>query len=323
MKKDKLNIDSFTTKKGKNYRKAEKIDKNKIENYFSKKGYGVLDMQQIWRHVHGKLKKDNKIFFLKMASTPDIGERTQNETLWNQQISSLIREFGIDYFDVPHIHDTGEYEGKFYYLSSYHDGPMLASKNPPNTKELGQWLDKIVKSNLFFLSLRNIDFLRDKDLKNITEKWDEFFQRIQSWYQEVKEHQLQEVLEEVKNLRNTYESGVNHGDFVPWHMIREGKRFILIDSEHASNQSPKYYDICYFYHRLYTSARDPELAKEYLNKICDNLSDAEKNKFDRSIRPILATRIIGGFWDAKTDGLEDVTSHNNLRDDFLKNNLLQ
>ena len=95
MKKDKLNIDSFTNKEGKNYRRSEMLEKEEIGTYFSKKGYQVIELQQIWRHVHGKLKKDNKIFFLKMASTPDIGERTQNETLWNNQIGDLIKKLAL------------------------------------------------------------------------------------------------------------------------------------------------------------------------------------------------------------------------------------
>lgn len=324
IKKDKLNIDSFTTKEGKNYRQAETVKLSELKNYFSKKGFKVIDIQQVWRHVHGKLEKDNKIFFLKMASTPDIGERTQNEVSWNRQTHDLIVESNIDYFDVPEIYESGEYEGKFYYLSSYHDGSLLASKNPPNTERLDMWLDKILKSNLFFLSLQKQDLRlqRDQDSEDLTNKWDEFFKKIQGWYQEVEKHHLQEILEAVKNLKDTYEPSVNHGDFVPWHMIQEGKKFILIDGEHASAQSPRYYDVCYFYHRLYTSAQNPELAKNYLSKLRDQLPKEEKNKFDLSIKPILATRIIGGFWDAKTNEQDDTSYHNRLRDDFLKNNLL-
>jgi len=35
MKKDKLNIDSFTSKEGKNYRRFEMLKKEEIGNYFS------------------------------------------------------------------------------------------------------------------------------------------------------------------------------------------------------------------------------------------------------------------------------------------------
>ncbi len=320
IKEDKLNIDSFT-ENGKNYRKARVVDQAKLTDYLVSQGFKVLEIQQLWRHVHGKLEKNSKIYFFKMASTPDISERTRNEVSWNKRIHDLVNESAIDYFDVPEVFDVGEYDDKFYYLSSYHDGQTLATKNPPSTEGLDKWIDKIVKSNLFFLSLPELNLQKDGTHKPINEKWDVFFKRIQSWFDEVKEFKLDKVFDEVDDLEKTYEPAVNHGDFVPWHMIDEGRQFILIDAEHASSYSPKYYDVCYFYHRLYTSANAPELAKEYFGKIKHSLSDSEKNKFNISVRPILATRIIGGFWDAKTDGLKNVSSHNNLKNDFLNRNL--
>jgi len=319
--KDKLNIDLFVTKSGKNYRKSETANKSEIKNYFSKKGFNVLDIKQLWRHIHGKLEKNNKIFFFKMSSTTDIGERTQNEVSWNEQIYKLIKKSNIDYFNVPKVYDYGHYQGKFYYLSSYHAGQFLSQKNPFNIKNLNKWIDKIIKTNLFFLSLKNINFYRDKNSKNFTEEWDGYFKKVNGWYEEVKENQLQGIINEVKKLENTYTAGISHGDFVPWHMIQDNEKFILIDGEHASGQSPRYYDICYFYHRVYTSADSPKCAKYYLNKIRQGLSIPEKNRFDVSIKPILASRMIGGFWDAKTSGLKNLTYHNQLKKDFLKNNL--
>ncbi len=323
MKKDKLNIDSFTDNEGRNYRKSEVLEKEEVADFFSKKGYEVIELQQIWRHLHGKLKKDDKIYFLKMASTPDIGERTKNEPAWNDQIGNLIKKEAVDYFDVPHIYDIGEYEGKFYYLSSHHSGDMLASNNPPSTVNLEGWIDKIVRSNLFFHSLQrqDLNFPRDQQRESFEDGWKEYYQSVQSWHEEVKEHKLEEVFDEVKNLKDVFEPSVNHGDFVPWHMIQEGKKFILIDGEHGTKESPKYYDVCYFYHRLYTSGQNPELAKVYLGKFKDKLAEEEKNKFHLLIRPILTARIIGGFWDAKTTGGEDLSFHSRLREDFLNNDL--
>jgi hypothetical protein len=324
IKKDKLNIDSFTDKDGKNYRKAEALEKKDVADFFSKKGYRVLEIQQLWRHVHGKLEKDNKIYFFKMSSTETIGERTQNETLWNKQIGALIKESQIDCFDVPEIYDTGDYHGKFYYLSSFHDGPMLATKTPLNTEKLVEWLDKIVATNIFFLSLRGDELQLNRDRKPVKmdDYWSAYLQKLQSWYHEVEDQLSPELLKAVNEFKSTFEPGVNHGDFVPWHMIKDGEKFILIDGEHASTQAPRYYDACYFYHRLYTSAQNPELAKTYLRKLRQALPEAERTRFDIMIRPILAARIIGGFWDAKTDGQTDVSYHQKLKDDFLQGKLL-
>ncbi|MBU1200151.1 hypothetical protein KJ953_01290 [Patescibacteria group bacterium] len=307
--------------KNRDYVTAQTIQKEEVVNYFINNGYQVLDIQQLWRHVHGKLEKDNKIFFFKIASTSSIGERTRNEVSWNKQINQLITRSGIDYFITPKVYETGTFKGKFFYLSDYYVGKLVASKYPPDTKGLKSWLNKITKTNQFFLSLQNVTFYRDINSDNLIKKWDGYFQKVNGWYEEVKENQLQEVLEIVKELKTTYKPGVNHGDFVPWHMIQANKKFILIDAEHASSQSPRYYDICYFFHRLYTSANDPNTAKDYLNKIRDNISNKEKNIFDKAIRPILASRIIGGFWDAKNGDLDELKYHQKLKDDLLTNNL--
>ena len=319
VKIDKINLDSFITKEGKDYRKAEEIEKEKIALYFSQQGYNVLNIEQLWRHVHGKLERKNEIFFFKMASTPGIGERTKNETSWNNEIHKRIKEAGINYFSVPEIFETGEYEGKFYYLSSFHDGPFLSSED--NTQGLEQWLEKIIKTNHFFLHLKNLNFYRDRGLKERIDDWDDF-KALDKWYGEVEGHKLEKIYNEAKNLKNTYTPGINHGDFVPWHMIKERDKFVLIDSEHASGIMPKYLDICYFYHRLYTKANNPKLAKVYLNQVSADFSAQEKRTFEQSIKPILAMRIIGGFLDCKAHGIEDLSYHNRLRDDFLNNNLL-
>lgn len=320
-KKDILNIEMFKTADGKNYRQAEELDIEPITKHLSELGYRVLDLEQPWRYLHGRLEKDDQVFFFKMASTEDIGERTQNEVSWNEQISKVVEEYEIDFFDVPKIFKTDKLNNRFYYISEYYDGELLASANPPDTKDLNKWLDKIIKTNLFLLELKNIDFLRDKKQRPLTERWNGYFNKVSKWHEAVKENNLDDVLEKVKDLKKTYEPGINHGDFVPWHMKKEKDKFILIDSEHASSKSPRYYDVVYFYHRLFTSANDPDLAKKYLNKIENNLQPKEKDKFIIAIKPILASRIIGGFWDATTDGLNDLSYHNRLRDDFLNNEI--
>lgn len=46
-----------------------------------------------------------------------------------------------------------------------------------------------------------------------------------------------------------------------------------------------------------------------------------KDKFDEEMKPVLASRIIGGFWDAKTNNSTDLKYHYKLKENFLKNKL--
>jgi len=314
--KDRLDIKAFNDERGKNARRAEVLDLSQIAKYFQNKGYKVLTLEQIWRHATGLLEKDSQKFFLKMASTEDIGERTENEVSWNCQIYDALKKAGIDNFNVPQIFQTGRFEGRFFYLSSYHEGPLLSL--PSYIRHLERWLDHIVEINLFLLSLENITFKKDEYTKPIPERWEAYFKKIQSWQEAVSEHPLEDILRAVEQLKETFRPAINHGDFTPKHMIAEGPKLILIDAEHASSKSPKYYDICYFYHRLYTSFNQPALAKRYLRTIWEKLPRQEKEVFEISIRPLIAARIIGGFWDAKNGGAKDFHFHYQLKEDFQK-----
>ena len=124
MKQDKLNNDIFT-RNGKNIRRAQKLNLFQISDYFKQQGYQILKINQWWRHAHAKLKKADKIYFMKMASTKDITERTQNEVAWNKQVLQKIKKQKITNFLVPKIFKTGNMKGKFYYVSEYFSSGLL------------------------------------------------------------------------------------------------------------------------------------------------------------------------------------------------------
>lgn len=147
-------------------------------------------------------------------------------------------------------------------------------------------------------------------------------QRIFSWADQVPERDLSRLkryLEE--GFKKDIPLGVNHGDFVPWHMIRQADgRFALIDGEHGSAQTPRYYDIAYFYHRVYTKLENPNLAEAYLSEIVRRLPEKESGMFREFFPLLLASRIIGGFFDAKHDRT-DFQYHDRLLEKFLRENI--
>jgi len=324
MKKDKLNDKIFQNTKGKNYRKPEKIDKQTIVQYFRKLKYEVIEIDQIFRNVHGQLKKNNKFYYFKLASTIAIGERTQNEVVWNQQLCELIKKDGIAFFDMPKVCESGYFKDKFYYVSTFHDGPLLASKNPPDARFLEKWLDKIIAANIYLLGLNlsAVSLPRDtNELKDITDFSEFFYNQNKKLCNSLKEFGLSRVLEAVKGSKVVYESGVTHGDFVPWHMIGEEDKFILLDGEHGSTKLPKYYDLAYFYFRVYTWARSPRLALSYIQEIKKSLPKEEKARFNETFRPLLANRIIGAFWHTKNENLHNLDLLVDFKEKFLSNNL--
>ncbi|MFH1429059.1 MAG: hypothetical protein ABIH39_04870 [Candidatus Margulisiibacteriota bacterium] len=322
MEKDLLDGRVFLSNSGKDYRTPARLDKKAVADYFAKIGYMPLEVNQAYRNGHGRLLKNGRVFFFKMASTPDIGERTYNEMVWNINIENAIKNSGIRLFSVPLVCDCGYFENKFYFITRYYDGRFLAYKKPPRRENLINWVEKIVECNIFFLNLKLIRFPRDENEFASTKSFSkEFYEQDLKLIKDLREFGLEEILEEEKLIDKIYNPGITHGDFVPWHMIDRGHSFVLIDGEHGSSVLPRYYDIVYFYHRVYTGAEAPEIAKIYLNKIMGTLSPSEKDIFKKSIRPLLASRIITGFWRAK-NYKDNLAFNLKLRDAFIKNEFL-
>lgn len=314
MRRDRLNIDQFVNQDGGNYRQAADLDRDLFVRLADQVNAELLDFSQEWRHGVGRMKKNGQTLFFKIASTPEIGQRTRNEVSWNTSLTSALTKDAS--FLVPRIIETGEIENKFFYLSEYFPGVRLMEKGP-NTRPLYPWIEKIVSANVFLLGWAKRFFDRDE-----TEPDSSLFQRYKKrtieWKLAVSEENLDEVLNVALTLDQHYHPGNTHGDFVPWHMIQSGEKFVLIDGEHATGRQARYYDIAYFFHRLWTTGRDSALAKQYLRLVVHEIGNREA--FISEFRPILASRIIGGFWDLKSDGAteEEKQSHQSLRESFLQ-----
>lgn len=322
IKKDKLNIDSFKNEKGKNYRKAEEIDLEYIKEHIKDLGYNTVKIDQQWRHVHAHLKKNDRDYFFKMSSTADIGERTRNEVTFYDSIKPIIAQKKIDFLDVPQIYKTGIIDSRFYYISEYYKPVFLATKDPIDTSNLESWLDRIVKINKFLSSIDSIHLERDKGKITILNRWQDFKDKKINWYEQVKEHGLDDIMNLIWKIKDDFQTGLVHGDFVPWHMIKSNGKIILIDPEHSSLLAPKYYDVAYFYHRVYVSTQNPILAKKYLKKYKQSLGDSELKEFDQLFKPVLADRILGGYWDQKTDDTNNYIYCDKIKKDLLNNNLI-
>src|SRR5207249_1902118 len=111
------------------------------------RGYEVLNLGQIWRNAHGRISKDGREYFVKIGSTPDIGESVRNEVAWNQQLNSRI---GTDQsFLVPQIVESGNLDDLYYYVSDFHEGDVISAADKPASTDLPDWLPRIVEANHF------------------------------------------------------------------------------------------------------------------------------------------------------------------------------
>jgi hypothetical protein len=189
---------------------------------------------------------------------------------------------------------------------------------------MNPWLEKIVRANFFISSITEMELPIEKGMALPDARWESFFENITEWYNTANDPTLAPLLKSVEGLKTAYYKGLTHQDFAPWHMIDNGNNFVLIDGEHARLSSLRYYDTAHFYHRVYTTANSPEVAKKFLSKIRELTPENRKGTFDSEFLPTLASRIIGGFYELKISKEKyDDHYHKKLRDDFLSGNLYE
>lgn len=307
------------TENGQNFRESGVIHLSEARDFLIGKWFQVISIRQPWRNVFTIIESEKWEFAFKLASTPGVGERLKNEVSWNIELNKIPElSETTNSFVIPKIFESGEWNDLPYYISEYFPGAFINDRTPEDCEMLESWLERIVDCNLFFLSLQDdkLNFYRDRDFTTIAEYTDRGARRIESWAEDIPERDLSRIMEYITALKKGFVFGVNHGDFIPWHMIMQGEKFALIDGEHGSTKTLRYYDISYFYHRVYTVLRNPILAKKYLKILIDRLPQAEKELFEKQFPKVLASRIIGGYFDAKHDGTSyDI--HDQLQEEFL------
>lgn len=288
----------WPTGNGATHSQAQTVDLSTLTKFLRGLGYEPIQLEQRWRHVHGVLTYGESKFFFKLASTPEIGVKTANEIAWNTAVAEPLLELSGGVVVVPHIRNSGTYEGCVWYIADFYKGEFPADHDPPSTEALPSYLSSLAHVAVCLHRL-NIDSLWGGGASLGNEVLiSRFFEDVDLWMQDAGRSDLDEIRALVEPLRDSYLPRVSHGDFVPWHIIIHDDKRVLIDGEHGFSGRPTYYDIAYFYHRLATSAARPDLARRFLAECTSRLSHQEQQHFDALFLPVLASRSIAGFYDA-------------------------
>lgn len=277
----------------------EKLNLEKVGRYLEDLGYKVVGLEQIWRHVTGTVKMENEKLFLKMAGTTEIGKRTENECRWNEKINSIWKNKHRS-FRVPKIFDEGRYEDKYWFVSEMVFGKPLAEVNKPASIDEKDLL-RAAEIAQDILEITD-NCLLPKDKEHLKEIWKERVVKISAeWSKNIKT-ETKPLLQFIEERKNEVEIGTSQGDFTPWHIRKtKEKEYFVIDGEAAQIGGLKYYDVAYFYHRVYTKFKRPDLAKIFLDKFKKLNKWTMKN--DGEFELVLASRIMGGYFDAERDGV--------------------
>jgi hypothetical protein len=303
--------------------KAEPVDVRVFTQFLKDQGYSVLKLTQMWRHVHGIVKQEDRILFLKLASTPEIGAKTQNEVAWNRAVADQLLELSDGVLIVPKIRGTGFHNENFFYLADYYPGEFPADHDPPRTEALSRYIASLVDIALHLNTLSNNTLWGMEGQRSNESLIEQFFSEVDCWQRASGRSDLDDLRQLVEPLRRMYFPRVSHGDFVPWHVIVHDEKRVLIDGEHGWSGRPQYYDAAYFYHRLSTSAARPDVAKVFLKGFCSGLPESEKTTFRERFIPLIAARSIAGFSDATLfeDQKKVINMHEKLKSMILSDDL--
>ena len=304
---------------GKNPVTADVLDLNEISTFLNKRGYEVVDLRQPWRHVVGKIKKDGKEFFLKIASTVEIGKKTKNQIDWSEKASKMLKTM-----KVPEIKDKGEYKELPWFTNEYIGGELLADyvkDREKGTKELSQNLERValVAKEILELSPDVSSPKETQEKAGLVEKM--MIEKVDGWIELTnKKESITELRKFMIEKLPEIQFAPSFGDFVPWHMIKRNEEIYLIDSEHARMEGIKFYDVAYFYHRVFTKLQTPDIADEFMQIFLKLYPMSNKDK--ETLRMILAQRLIGGYMDAQYDKATSVKLQDEMRDRLLKGKII-
>jgi hypothetical protein len=274
------------------YRKAEKLDLDKVRDFFEEK-YIIDKLWQENRHVLGILKRDGIKVFLKLATTPGIGIVTQSDFNWNRQFNDIVSR-KTDFW-VPQNIESGFYNDLFYMVVEYFDGKLFANRPKKGKVEqiLKEDIEKIIELSEVIQNL-DIDEISIEDENDYQKR---FLEKTKSWYKEVpkeviKKFKLANLLDIVTNGVKDLDKKTRHGDFAPWHLMRlNNKKIGLIDGERALKNGVEYYDICYLIQRVFSIMENPEFSKDIYKRL------VKRGYGKKKLKTVLAARALGGFCD--------------------------
>ena len=280
--------------------KARQLDLENVEKYFEHKGYTIQQIEQKYRHVTGILKKNKREEFLKLASTPIITKRTENEVAWNKQLHphGLKPDFP---FYTPKVYNSGRY-GKLFWFTCENFDPKTALSDrkilAPNFAK--KFLPKVIDILITIPTLK----VRLPSDKHTEKEFNHKGYNIKAVVLNYLRRYANEIkydysaLEKIIKQSEISGTGLAHVEVMPWHMFKYKGKIALIDAEFSSNRVVKYYDVTSLCARLYTELKRPDIYFKTVQMFEQRLSGKEKPRFREQFRALLAYRAMGQLRDA-------------------------
>ena len=205
--------------------------------------------------------------------------------------------------------------GKYWFVDEFVFGKPLAEPGQKKTSISEKDLEAAAKIAKNIMELTDISLLpKDKEyLKTV--RPERLLEMSEEWSSS-SHRDTKKLLRFIKERKGDIEIAASHGDFTPWAIMKtKSNNYYLIDSEAAQMGGLKFYDVAYFYHRVYTKLKRPDLAETFLDKFKQTANWTEKNT--KEFAPVLAGRVMGGYFDSERDGVTSTELNQEMEKNLL------
>ncbi len=268
-------------------------------------GYKIVrPIKENVRFASYLVQRDGLESFAKVA-VGDHAREIQNEVWYALTLNRAGETTSVLTVRAPKMEAFGE---GWYVCESLAESPLIAHENACTAHEVAESAEELSR----ILAGLDRAFTDTPLFEAIVEESEsapvtDILRRVDRWVSLPLEEGLI-TAERVAQAKACIGAGVTglrprlqHGDFVPWHVFRTGRRtYAVVDGEHASLLKPRFYDLAYLYARIWTRMHAPGIARAVVRSFLA-AAEIEYAQFTAQFLTILTQRAIGMHLDALND----------------------
>jgi hypothetical protein len=276
-----------------------------MQEHFAKLGYTIADPTFLphisAKHGFYKLQKDGIFYFAKYSKDDTQRKSSIAVDIWWCNTVATLRHT----YDLPFCTPAIVAHGHDWYIAEWIDGqPSVLPTGNANS------LEPYIGS--YATCLAALDAIDPKQLADVAPNRDQFTpynqldRRWDVWSEKpiaaglLRAEDVTKARELIADYRQYVAPRLQHGEFVPWHMLTNNSTWWLIDGEHASTYMPRYYDLAYIYSRIFTLLHSRAQAAHVLHAFVQK-AGVDAAALHSALLPVLTSRAIGMHFDAIND----------------------
>jgi hypothetical protein len=269
-------------------------------------GYVIADPdyapQPSGKHGFAKLERDGQLYFGKYVLNDSVQEsRIETDAWWCDTVATLNQRQELT-ISAPRIADRGS----GWYVADWIDGESsMAKKNNPIG--LDQLMPRYVETLVQLDGIDPAQLVKPPPGPGDRALADQLTGSLRKWGAPalaagfLKPGQLAAAGQVINDYQEFLTPRLQYGDFSPWPILVDKQQaWWLIDGENAHTNRPRYFDLAYFYTRIFTYMHGPAEAARLLQDFSE-ASDQKSEDIYRALLPSMTSRAIGMHFDAVND----------------------